>query len=71
MFGGRVEEWQWPQALAALDESLEMHQDVKSAPHRLLQDIRSAATDLMAHMNSPVSQVRQPAPLLEASDHPH
>ncbi|XP_046888294.1 ankyrin repeat and fibronectin type-III domain-containing protein 1 [Hypomesus transpacificus] len=52
------EEWQWLQALASLDESLEMDQDVQSAPHRLLQDLRSAATDLMAHMNIPVSQAQ-------------
>ena len=51
------EEWQWLQALSSLEESLEMDQDVQSAPHRLLQDLRSAAKDLMAHMNIPVSQV--------------
>ncbi|CDQ58747.1 unnamed protein product [Oncorhynchus mykiss] len=52
------EEWQWLQALSSLEESLEMDQDVQSAPHRLLQDLRSAAKDLMAHMNIPVSQVQ-------------
>ncbi|XP_045065619.1 ankyrin repeat and fibronectin type-III domain-containing protein 1 [Coregonus clupeaformis] len=52
------EEWQWLQALSSLEESLEMDQDVQSAPHRLLQDLRSAAKDLMAHMNIPVSQAQ-------------
>ncbi|XP_019902065.2 ankyrin repeat and fibronectin type-III domain-containing protein 1 isoform X2 [Esox lucius] len=52
------EEWQWLQALSSLEESMEMDQDVQSAPHRLLQDLRSAAKDLMAHMNIPVSQAQ-------------
>ncbi|KAL0984354.1 hypothetical protein UPYG_G00140370 [Umbra pygmaea] len=52
------EEWQWLQALSSLEESMEMDQDVQSAPHCLLQDLRSAAKDLMAHMNIPVSQAQ-------------
>lgn len=52
------EEWQWLQALSSLEESLEMDQDVQSAPHRLLQDLRSAAKDLIAHINVPCNQVR-------------
>lgn len=52
------EEWQWLQALSSLDEMLEMDQDVQSAPHRLLQDLRSAIKDLMAHINVPGNQVR-------------
>ncbi|XP_026206829.1 ankyrin repeat and fibronectin type-III domain-containing protein 1 isoform X1 [Anabas testudineus] len=47
------EEWQWLQALSSLEESLEMDHDVQSAPHRLLQDLRSAIKDLMAHINVP------------------
>lgn len=52
------EEWQWLQALSSLDESLEMDHDVQSAPHQLLQDLRSAIKDLMAHINVPGNQVR-------------
>uniref|UniRef100_A0A8C4ELN8 Ankyrin repeat and fibronectin type-III domain-containing protein 1 n=1 Tax=Dicentrarchus labrax TaxID=13489 RepID=A0A8C4ELN8_DICLA len=52
------EEWQWLQALSSLEESLEMDDEVQSAPHRLLQDLRSALKDLMAHINVPGNQVR-------------
>ncbi|KAJ7984530.1 hypothetical protein DPEC_G00355760 [Dallia pectoralis] len=52
------EEWQWLQALSSLEESAEMDQDVQSAPHRLLLDLRSAAKELMAHMSIPVSQAQ-------------
>lgn len=52
------EEWQWLQALSSLEESLEMDHEVQSAPHRLLQDLRSALKDLMAHINVPGNQVR-------------
>ncbi|XP_035261553.1 ankyrin repeat and fibronectin type-III domain-containing protein 1 isoform X2 [Anguilla anguilla] len=52
------EEWQWLQALSCLEESLEMDQDVQSAPHRLLQDLRSACKELIAHINIPVSQAQ-------------
>ncbi|XP_068610755.1 ankyrin repeat and fibronectin type-III domain-containing protein 1 [Brachionichthys hirsutus] len=47
------EEWQWLQALSSLEESQEMDQDVQSAPHRFLQDLRCAIKDLMAHINVP------------------
>ncbi|KAM7370905.1 hypothetical protein PAMP_010415 [Pampus punctatissimus] len=50
------EEWQWLQALSSLEESLEMDHDVQSAPNRLLQDLRSAIKDLMAHINVPGNQ---------------
>ncbi|XP_047233308.1 uncharacterized protein LOC124875292 isoform X2 [Girardinichthys multiradiatus] len=52
------EEWQWLQALSSLDEALEMDQDVQSAPHRLLNDLRSAIKDLMAHINVPGNQAQ-------------
>ncbi|KAK7919712.1 hypothetical protein WMY93_010996 [Mugilogobius chulae] len=52
------EEWQWLQALTSLDETIEMDQDVQSAPHRLLQDLRSAIKDLMAHINVPGNQMQ-------------
>ncbi|XP_056153692.1 ankyrin repeat and fibronectin type-III domain-containing protein 1 isoform X2 [Lampris incognitus] len=52
------EEWQWLQALSSLDESLEMDQDIQSTPHRLLQDLRSAAKDLLAHINIPGNQAQ-------------
>lgn len=52
------EEWQWLQALSSLEESLEMDNEVQSAPHRLLQDLRGAIKDLMAHINVPGNQVR-------------
>ncbi|KAL6095149.1 uncharacterized protein ACO6RY_16409 [Pungitius sinensis] len=45
------EEWQWLQALSSLEEALEMDQEEQSAPHRLLQDLRGAIKDLMAHIN--------------------
>lgn len=57
MFGFR-EEWQWLQALSSLEESSEMDRDAQSAPHRLLQDLRNAIKDLMAHINVPGNQVR-------------
>ncbi|XP_059180611.1 ankyrin-repeat and fibronectin type III domain-containing 1 [Centropristis striata] len=52
------EEWQWLQALSSLDESLEMDREEQSAPHRLLQDLRSAIKDLMAHINVPGNQAQ-------------
>ncbi|XP_049916701.1 ankyrin repeat and fibronectin type-III domain-containing protein 1 isoform X1 [Epinephelus moara] len=52
------EEWQWLQALTSLEESLEMDREEQSAPHRLLQDLRSAIKDLMAHINVPGNQVQ-------------
>ncbi|KAK5599326.1 hypothetical protein CRENBAI_022916 [Crenichthys baileyi] len=52
------EEWQWLQALSSLDEALEMDQDLQSAPHRLLNDLRSAIKDLMAHINVPGNQAQ-------------
>lgn len=52
------EEWQWLQALSSLEESVEMDHEVQSAPHRLLQDLRTAIKDLMAHINIPANQVR-------------
>ncbi|XP_023196155.1 ankyrin repeat and fibronectin type-III domain-containing protein 1-like isoform X1 [Xiphophorus maculatus] len=52
------EEWQWLQALSCLDEALEMDQDVQSAPHRLLHDLRGAVRDLMAHINVPGNQAQ-------------
>ncbi|KAM6951317.1 ankyrin repeat and fibronectin type-III domain-containing protein 1 isoform 2-T2 [Aplochiton taeniatus] len=52
------EEWQWLQALTSLEESAEMDQDVQSAPHRLLQDLRAAVKELMAHVNIPVDQAQ-------------
>ncbi|XP_034049791.1 ankyrin repeat and fibronectin type-III domain-containing protein 1 [Thalassophryne amazonica] len=52
------EEWQWLQALTSLEESLEMDSDVHSGPHRLLQDLRSAIKDLMAHINVPGNQAQ-------------
>lgn len=52
------EEWQWLQALSSLEESVEMDHEVQSAPHRLLQDLRTAIKDLMAHINVPANQVR-------------
>ncbi|KAF3704505.1 Ankyrin repeat and fibronectin type-III domain-containing protein 1 [Channa argus] len=52
------EEWQWLQALSSLEESLEMDHDIQSAPHHLLQDLRSAIKDLMAHINVPGNQAQ-------------
>ncbi|XP_069011849.1 ankyrin repeat and fibronectin type-III domain-containing protein 1 isoform X1 [Embiotoca jacksoni] len=52
------EEWQWLQALSSLEESLEMDHDAQSAPHRFLQDLRSAIKDLMAHINIAGNQVQ-------------
>ena len=55
---GCREEWQWLQALSSLEEAIEMDNEEQSAPHRLLQDLRSAIKDLMAHINIPGNQVR-------------
>ncbi|CAL8301916.1 unnamed protein product [Lota lota] len=52
------EEWQWLRALTSLEESLEMDEDSQSAPHRLLQELRSAAKDLLAHINMPGNQAQ-------------
>ncbi|CAL8259311.1 unnamed protein product [Arctogadus glacialis] len=52
------EEWQWLRALTSLEESLEMDADSQSAPHRLLQELRSAAKDLLAHINMPGNQAQ-------------
>lgn len=51
------EEWQWLQALSSLEESVEMDHKVQSAPHHLLQNLRTAIKDLMAHINVPNNQV--------------
>ncbi|KAI9536640.1 hypothetical protein NQZ68_031714 [Dissostichus eleginoides] len=53
------EEWQWLQALSSLEEAIEMDNEEQSAPHRLLQDLRSAIKDLMAHINIPGNQVQE------------
>ncbi|KAA8581665.1 hypothetical protein FQN60_003246 [Etheostoma spectabile] len=50
------EEWQWLQALNSLEESSEMDSEEQSAPHRLLQDLRSATKDLMGYINVPGNQ---------------
>ena len=52
------EEWQWLQALSSLEESVEMGHKVQSPPHHLLQNLRTAIKDLMAHINVPNNQVR-------------
>ncbi|XP_072311694.1 ankyrin repeat and fibronectin type-III domain-containing protein 1 [Eucyclogobius newberryi] len=52
------EEWQWLQALSSLDETIEMDHDIQSAPHRLVQDLRSAIKDLMTYINVPGNQVQ-------------
>ncbi|KAG7459785.1 hypothetical protein MATL_G00214410 [Megalops atlanticus] len=52
------EEWQWLQALTCLEESLEMDQDVQSAPHHFLQDLRRACKELMALVNIPADQAQ-------------
>ncbi|XP_029102352.1 ankyrin repeat and fibronectin type-III domain-containing protein 1 [Scleropages formosus] len=53
------EEWQWLQALSCLEESLEMDQDVQSASHRFLQDLRAACKELMVHIDIPASQAQE------------
>lgn len=65
------EEWQWLQALSSLEESVEMGHEVQSAPHRLLQDLRTAIKDLMAHINVPGNQVRVNLKTLCNFDHEH
>ncbi|XP_030626060.1 ankyrin repeat and fibronectin type-III domain-containing protein 1 [Chanos chanos] len=52
------EEWQWLQALRSLDETEEMLADEQSAPHRLLLELRSAAKDLLGHINIPNNQAQ-------------
>ncbi|XP_028332922.1 ankyrin repeat and fibronectin type-III domain-containing protein 1 isoform X2 [Gouania willdenowi] len=52
------EEWQWLQALSSLEETVEMDNDVQSASHHLLQDLRNAVKDLIVHINVPGDQVQ-------------
>lgn len=54
----RREEWQWLQSLSSLEDSAKVCDDVQSAPHRLLLDLRTAAKDLLAYINIPNHQVR-------------
>ncbi|RXN02234.1 ankyrin repeat and fibronectin type-III domain-containing 1-like protein [Labeo rohita] len=52
------EEWQWLQSLSSLEDSAKVCDDVQSAPHRLLLDLRTAAKDLLAHINIPNHQAQ-------------
>lgn len=52
------EEWQWLQTLGCLQKSGEMGQDAQATTHRLQDELRTAIKDLMAHINTPGSQVR-------------
>lgn len=62
----RREEWQWLQSLSSLEDSTEVCDDVQSAPHHLLLDLRTAAKDLLAYINIPNHQV-----CAYAFTHPH
>ena len=57
----RRAEWQWLQAVRSIEEAQEMAADEQSAPHRLLQDLRCAARELLSHMNISKKQVCTPA----------
>ncbi|XP_052452578.1 ankyrin repeat and fibronectin type-III domain-containing protein 1 isoform X1 [Carassius gibelio] len=52
------EEWQWLQSLSSLEDSAKVCDDVQSAPHRLLLDLRSAAKDLLGYINVPNLQAQ-------------
>uniref|UniRef100_A0A9J7Y148 Ankyrin repeat and fibronectin type-III domain-containing protein 1 n=1 Tax=Cyprinus carpio carpio TaxID=630221 RepID=A0A9J7Y148_CYPCA len=52
------EEWQWLQSLSSLEDSAKVCDDVQSAPHRLLLDLRTAAKDLLAYINIPNHQAQ-------------
>ncbi|KAG5262387.1 hypothetical protein AALO_G00274610, partial [Alosa alosa] len=52
-------EWEWLQAVRSIEEAHEMAADEQSAPHRLLQDLRSAARDLLSHMNISKKQAQE------------
>ncbi|XP_026114126.1 ankyrin repeat and fibronectin type-III domain-containing protein 1 isoform X1 [Carassius auratus] len=52
------EEWQWLQSLSSLEDSAKVCDDVQSAPHRLLLDLRSAAKDLLTYINIPNRQAQ-------------
>ncbi|KAA0705062.1 Ankyrin repeat and fibronectin type-III domain-containing protein 1 [Triplophysa tibetana] len=45
------EEWEWLQSLNSLEGSVEVCDDVQSAPHRLLLELRTAAKDLLSSIN--------------------
>lgn len=62
----RREEWQWLQSLSSLEDSAKVCDDIQSAPHRLLLDLRTAAKDLLAYINIPNHQV-----CAYAFTHPH
>ncbi len=62
----RREDWQWLQSLSSLEDSVKVCDDVQSAPHRLLLDLRTAAKDLLAYINIPSHQV-----CAHAFTHPH
>ncbi|XP_043082106.1 ankyrin repeat and fibronectin type-III domain-containing protein 1 [Puntigrus tetrazona] len=50
------EEWQCLQSLGSLEDSVKVCDDVQSAPHRLLLDLRTAAKDLLSYINIPNHQ---------------
>ncbi|XP_016327393.1 ankyrin repeat and fibronectin type-III domain-containing protein 1-like [Sinocyclocheilus anshuiensis] len=52
------EEWQWLQSLSSLEDSAKVCDDVQSAPHRLLLDLRTAAKDLLTYINIPNRQAQ-------------
>lgn len=52
------EEWQWLQTLSCLQKPGEMSQGAETATHRLQDELRTAIKELMAHINTPGSQVR-------------
>ncbi|XP_056593915.1 ankyrin repeat and fibronectin type-III domain-containing protein 1 isoform X1 [Triplophysa dalaica] len=45
------EEWEWLQSLNSLEGSVQVCDDVQSAPHRLLLELRTAAKDLLSSIN--------------------
>ncbi|XP_037134366.1 uncharacterized protein LOC119138444 isoform X1 [Syngnathus acus] len=52
------EEWQWLRALGFLEEPMETEAGVQSGPRPLLDDLRSAIKDLVAHINVPGNQAQ-------------
>ncbi|XP_041133819.1 ankyrin repeat and fibronectin type-III domain-containing protein 1-like isoform X1 [Polyodon spathula] len=52
------EEWEWLQNLSSLDDSVLAEQNAESPQNLILQDLRTAARELMGQINVPVNQAQ-------------
>ncbi|XP_069036950.1 ankyrin repeat and fibronectin type-III domain-containing protein 1 isoform X3 [Lepisosteus oculatus] len=53
------EEWEWLLSLGSLEDTVATEQRVHSPQQLFLQDLRSAAMELMTHINIPVNQAQE------------